>query len=261
MTQQKIKIPKNILLKDQGLSEWSILTAYRGSIAHNMYLPSTTPNSIDDIDIMAVCIPSKDYYYGLKQYGSRGTKEIKQNEWDIVVYELKKFISLLAKGNPNVLSLLWVDEKHVIHQTEEGKLLRKNKDLFIGKHIYFSFSGYAKDQLYKMEHLAFQGYMGEKRKQLVEKFGFDTKNAAHLIRLLRMSVEFLKDGNLIISRPDAEELISIKKGKWTLDQIKKEAESLFEKAKEAYEKSPLPSEPNHEAVNELCVTLCSMKLG
>lgn len=33
--------------------------------------------------------------------------------------------------------------------------------------------------------------MGEKRKQLVAKHGYDTKNASHLIRLLRMGMEFL----------------------------------------------------------------------
>jgi hypothetical protein len=41
--------------------------------------------------------------------------------------------------------------------------------LFVGRHVYKPFVGYATQQLYKMEHGAFKGYMGEKRKALVER--------------------------------------------------------------------------------------------
>ena len=61
-----------------------------------------------------------------------------------------------------------------------------------------------------MERNACKGYMGEKRKRLVEKFGYDTKNASHLIRLLRMGMEFLVDGELHVEREDAKELLRIK---------------------------------------------------
>ena len=56
------------------------------------------------------------------------------------------------------------------------------------------------------------GYLGDKRKQLVLEHGYDSKNAAHLIRLLRMCKEFLATGEMIVFRPDAAELLDIKKG-------------------------------------------------
>lgn len=34
----------------------AILAAYRGSIAHNMYVPSSDPDSIDDIDFIGFVI-------------------------------------------------------------------------------------------------------------------------------------------------------------------------------------------------------------
>lgn len=251
-------LSKIILEKDKGLNEWCMLQFYRGSIAHGMYIPSNDPNSIDDKDIMAVCIPPIDYYLGLKRYGSRGTKEIKQNEWDIVIYELQKFISLLMKGNPNVLMALWLDKKHYIKVTGPGKILLDNKNLFIGKHVYQSFTGYAYGQLKRMEHMACQGYMGEKRKQLVNKFGYDTKNAAHLIRLLRMSIEFLTDGVLYVERHDAQQLLQIKRGEWTLEHVKREADRLFKLADEAYIKSTLPIKINTEAINQLCIDMIAL---
>lgn len=56
--------------------------------------------------------------------------------------------------------------------------------------------------------------MGERRKALVRRHGYDTKNAAHLIRLLRMGIEFLQSGELLVDRSghDAGELLAIKRG-------------------------------------------------
>lgn len=231
--------PKTLLQQEPGLGRWCILSAYRGSIAHDMYVPTSSPKSIDDKDVMAVCVPPPEYYLGLAEYGSRGTVEIKQDEWDIVIYEVRKMIKMLLEGNPNVLSLLWVDRKHYLTMTEAGQLLLKQRRLFVGKHVYHSFAG----------------YMGEKRKRLVEQFGYDTKNAAHLIRLLRMCIEFLKDGELRVTRPDAAELLTIKHGQWSLEQVKVESEHLFAQAKRAYQTSHLPDAPDHERVHSLCVRI------
>jgi len=90
----------------------------------------------------------------------------------------------------------------------------------------------------------YHGHMGEKRKKLVDKFGYDTKNAAHLIRLLRMGIEFLKDGELYVERFDAGELLSIKRGEWALEAVNKEAERLFGLIDKAYVESLLPKEAN-----------------
>jgi predicted nucleotidyltransferase len=247
-------LPKDIRTRDE-LDKYCILHVYRGSIAHGMYVPNTDPMSFDDKDTMAVSVFPKEYYLGLRVFGSRGTREIKQNEWDIVVYEIKKAVSLLANGNPNVLSMLWVSDEYIIKQTGAGSLLRTHRSLFSGKHVYRSFTGYAYSQLHKMTNCKFEGYMGEKRKQLVQKFGYDTKNAAHLIRLLRMGIEFLTDGALYIKREDASQLLEIKHGAWTLEQVKKEADRLFASAEDAYIHSALPKGVDYEKINRLCVDI------
>jgi len=53
-----------------------------------------------------------------------------------------------------------------------------------------------------------------KRRELVRRLGYDAKNAAHLIRLLRMGIEFLTEGTLHVERVDAPELLDIKHGAW-----------------------------------------------
>lgn len=255
-----MEIPKNILEAHPSLDEWAILSAYRGSIAHGMYVPSTDPDSIDDKDVMAVCVPPLDYYFGLKEFGSRGTKEIKQDEWDIVVYEARKFIRLLARGNPNVLMMLWLDRPDYLKVTEAGRLILDNRRLFVGRHVYQAFVGYARSQLHKMTHLGFQGYMGAKRKGLVERYGYDCKNAAHLIRLLRMGIEFLRDGRLQVRRPDAEQLLAIKRGEWTLEQVQAEAERSFQRAEDAHSASTLPPGPDMDRINDLAIETVRLAL-
>lgn len=147
-------LPKDILRENHGLSDWCILQCWRGSIAHGTFRPSSEPDSIDDKDVLAVCVPPIDYYLGMKQYGSRGTKEIKRAEWDVVIYEAKKMIGLLAQGNPNVLSALWLEPQDYLLVTEAGQLLLDNRDLFVGKHVYRSFVGYGTSQLRRMEKSA-----------------------------------------------------------------------------------------------------------
>ncbi len=239
----------------------AIIAGYRGSIAHGMYVPPKEPTSIDDKDLMYIVVPDQEHYTGLKSYGSKGTKEIKKDEWDIVAYEARKFVSLLEQGNPNVLMMLWLKPNYYLNITDAGQMLIDNKHFFIGKHVYRSFTGYAHGQLHRMTHQAFLGHMGDKRRKLVEQFGFDTKNAAHLVRLLRMGIEFLNDGVLYVDRHDATELLEIKKGEWPLARITAEADKLFEANRQAYMNSKLPNEPDRVAISKLCSKVVQMALS
>jgi predicted nucleotidyltransferase len=243
---------------DQILPSNTILLGYMGSISHGTQIPKNNPDSIDDIDIMGVSIAPETVYMGLGKFEQ---KESKYKEWDSVVYEIRKFFSLLLKQNPNVLGLLWLQRQNYIYKSPAGQCIVDNRNLFISREAYHSFSGYAHGQLHRMENLACKGYMGAKRKQLVDKFGYDCKNAAHLIRLLRMGIEFLTDGELRVFREDAAELKEIKSGQWSLEKVKREAESLFVLAREAYVRSPLPPKPDYEKAEELLIGILREHLG
>lgn len=114
----------------------------------------------------------------------------------------------------------------------------------------------------KLHREHFSGYMGEKRKAMVRKYQYDVKNAAHLIRLLRMGTEFLTTGHLQVYRTaDAQELMRIKRGGWTLEQVKAEAERLFAGVEPARLQSPLPPSPDHAAADALLQQLHRKILG
>ncbi|MEP6475504.1 MAG: nucleotidyltransferase domain-containing protein, partial [Gemmatimonadota bacterium] len=114
----------------------------------------------------------------------------------------------------------------------------------------------------KLHREHFSGYMGEKRKKMVRKYQYDVKNAAHLIRLLRMGSEFLSTGHLQVYRTaDAQELMQIKQGGWTLDQVKVEAEQLFHGIEAARAASPLPGRPDEAAANAMLIEIHRAVLG
>lgn len=293
--------------------------AYRGSIAHGMYVPPTDPDSIDDIDLMGFVFGEPRHYLGLHEWGSRGTREIKAGRYDVVLYEARKAVSLLLQGNPNIMSMLWVQPQYRLIVSDAAKALIEARHLFVGKHVYNAFAGYAYQQLTKMEtrdpaelreYLALTaeakfrgihpnhkgekieypddyeldageaknatahgddsliqrlrhymkkgenlGYMGEKRKQLVLRNGYDSKNAAHLVRLLRMCIEFMKTGEMTVYRHDAAELLDIKAGKWKLGEVKSLSDHLFMEAKAARDSSSLPAEARSEEAEHLLVSL------
>jgi len=240
----------------------TILLGYVGSIANETYIPKEEDCGIDDKDIMGICIPPIKYFFGLKQYEQTEIRPTESNEWDCVIYDIRKMFRLLLKNNPNVLSILFLKPSHYLIKDELGELIIENRNIFLSKQVYHSFCGYARAQAVKMERWEFNGYMGKKRKNLVEKFGFDTKNAQHLIRILRQGIELLVEGQMYVNRgnKDAAELISIKKGEWSLQDVKKEAEKLFKLAEGAYIKSDLPNEPNFNEANDLLVSIIEQKL-
>lgn len=234
----------------------TIMLAYRGSISHGTYVPPDQPNSTDDVDLMGIVIPDETHYLGLREYGSRGTVEIMDDPYDVVLYESRKAISLLMKGNPNIINMLWLADDMYLYKTPAGDYLRSCRNAFVTKAVYKPFRGYAKSQMDKMEHGTFQGYMGDKRKKIVEKYGYDTKNASHLIRLLRQGGEFLRSGELNVDRSvvgDADELIAIKNGEWSLADVRDEASYLDANLTTAYEESKLPEAPDPDVVNAVAV--------
>lgn len=247
-------IPRDLLRENPQISDWSILSAYRGSIVHGTYMGIKDLYSTDDKDVMIICVPPASYYLGLETHGlgKKGVKEIFRGQWDIVCYEARKAVRLLLKGNPNILNLLWLRENDYIKVTAAGQLLMSHRSYFNGKHVYNSFVGYARGQMHRMTHGAHEGYMGAKRKELFNRHGYDVKNASHLIRLLRMAVEYLSMGELNVFRKDASELIDIKKGKWSLGEVEDEAKRLFNLADRALITSNLPDRPDREVISGLC---------
>lgn len=92
-----------------------------------------------------------------------------------------------------------------------------------------------------------------KRAALEEKFGYDCKHASHLVRLLRMCREILIDHKVVVKRPDREEILSVKNGLWTYDELIEWAETQERELDELYVTSTLQKEASRIELDKLCV--------
>lgn len=229
-----------------------VVVMYRGSIAHGMYVPPTDPQAVDDRDVVGIVIPPPEYYLGLKVFK---TQQLMVGPWDWVVWDLRHFVAMLSKANPNALPALWTDRKYYIKSSGMWGTLMRNRELFATKQAYHSFKGYGLSQCKRMakDENAYQGYMGEKRKALVDKYGYDIKMAAHSVRLLRMGREFLLSGEMLVDRGDidADELLAIKQGEWKAENVRGLVDHELAELDAAYVSSPLPEKPDFRKVNDL----------
>jgi len=98
------------------------------------------------------------------------------------------------------------------------------------------------------------GQKGQKNVHRVElelKHGYDTKYAMHIIRLYGEAKELMEQGRITLPRPNREELVEIRKGKYSLAEIQKLGAQLESEALSAQATSPLPDEVDREAITRL----------
>ena len=95
------------------------------------------------------------------------------------------------------------------------------------------------------------------RAELEEQMGFDGKHAAHLIRLLRMAEEVLTQHRVNVKRPDAQELLAIRNGAWSLEQIIDYAEKKNKQIQGLRKTSTLRKEVDADMANQIYRSMLS----
>lgn len=243
-----------------------LLKGYRGSIAHNVHIPREADDvfGVDDIDSFGIYSFPYEYYLGLNgYYHSREVVDKKIEEDDTVEYEIHKAFHLLSACNPNILGFLWNKPEHYTDVSEGGKLLLEKRAIFFSRRrVRDGFAGYAHAQLAKLTNGAYKGYMGERRKAVVDKYGYDTKNASTLLRLLAQGIEALKTNEIQTFRTtDRDFLLDVKSGKYTLSQIQDFADTRFKELDSAYDNSTMPLDNNRADIEELLVEILEMEVG
>jgi len=335
----------------------TIFSTVVGSTAYG----TNTPESDRDVRGIAA-IPDEKLYFGYLDKFEQFEDKVN----DIVLYDIRKAFRLISDANPNMIDLLYADER--FHEKVDPIFERvlENRDKFLSKRVRYTYTGYAFAQLKRiktarswllnppakkpersdyglpeqkilskddlgafqwvMSHLLKdtieylnlsdetkeelinanwvglvqrkgapeqclkevqtitgasdewmeamkreQAYMNakrhydsysqwkhgrnKKRAELEKKFGYDTKHASHLVRLMRMGKEILSEGKVIVFRPDREELKDIRNGAWEYDQIEEYAHTMEQEIISLTGDSPLPKEPNRKFLNQMCVDI------
>ncbi|MDJ1501015.1 DNA polymerase beta superfamily protein [Xanthocytophaga agilis] len=111
-----------------------------GSRAYGTNLPTS------DTDIKGVFVLSQDDFYGLHY-----VEQVSNETNDIVYYELKRFVELLLRNNPNVMEMLNSPEDCVLYKHPLFEQI--DPSLFLSKLCKQTFAGYAMTQVQKARGL------------------------------------------------------------------------------------------------------------
>lgn len=100
--------------------------------------------------------------------------------------------------------------------------------------------GVLEDRLEKMSH----------RAEMWEKYGYDTKFAMHLLRLLIECEWLLETGKLQFPLDQHERhfLLNVRNGQYSLEQVLEYADSIEKRVDAAYSKSKLPAHPRYDEI-------------
>jgi hypothetical protein len=166
---------------------------------------------------------------------------------DVTIYNIVDYFQLVMKNNPNMIDSLFTAETCVLHRTRIGHMVREQRRAFLHKGCWPTFKGYAYQQAARM---AGTRQRTGKRKELVEKHGYDTKHAYHIVRLLNEVEQILMEGDLDLMR-NREQLKSIRRGEWTEQQVREYFARKETELEALYQKSTLPWGPDEAKVKQL----------
>lgn len=193
-----------------------------------------TNTDTSDVDIYSFCIAPKTHTFphlsgqvygfgeaknGYKRFTNLQQHHIEDKEerktYDINIYNIVDYFQLVMECNPNMIDSLFTPQFCVLHSTRVGNIVRENRRKFLNLKAWHTFKGYAYSQLHKSESKEATG----KRKELVDKYGYDVKFASHVVRLLSEVEQILIEGDIDLQM-NREQLKSIRRGEWTLQQIR-----------------------------------------
>jgi uncharacterized protein len=368
---------KNKVIKRMQIKDWLANNTIYMTIAGSNSYGTNIPTS--DIDLRGIAISPPSYVFGLDRFEHAQAKQtasyyrgiIDIDSDDVEVFSLMRFVELAANGNPNIIELLFTEESDWVIATPWWRKLVDIRESFLSKVLKHRFSGYAIQQLkrinqsyqyiknppthmptweefdlhhYKfppdqlnavdkilellveswlidqtdlpehfkiklypeiidmtnvvlnqigvdyeikelktileraayrvmnfdsqfMEYLVkekayraakknWEGYQkwlkdrNPKRRELEEKFSYDTKHACRLVQLMRMAREILTTGRVLVKRPDAEELKAIRySGTWTYPDLVEFADKEDRELTKLMKASKLPNDPDRKKIS------------
>jgi predicted nucleotidyltransferase len=217
--------------------QWIVMGELEEPKRENFGLPVTRPRQLDEVFGF---IKSEVERWNLSQYplDEQVRSELKETVWELV-----ENVSKLKVGWDN-----WPQayEAAVVERLGEEydlkdevvALLNKEREFKRAKEQYNSWINWKKNR-------------NPARHILEEKSGYDTKHASHLVRLMRMGYEIVTEGKVIVKRPDRDEILNVKNGGWSYEQVMSFAQEMQSKLDEAYKVTKLRKSVDFTKINEL----------
>ena len=125
--------------------------------------------------------------------------------------------------------------------------------------MYFNLEGYSK---YCKDYTSYKTWLKERNEERYQNnmnngASYDAKNMLHCHRLLDMAIEILRDNEINVRRPNREQLLEIRAGKYTYDQLLKDAEEKIILINGLSKMSMLPDELDDKFIRAILADIRS----
>jgi len=215
-----------------------------------------------DTDIYGWCIPPRNYIFPHLAGEIAGFDDpqyrfdhfqahhlqYKEKEYDVQIYSIVKYFRLLTDNNPNIVDSIYVPQNCVIKQSPIAYMVREKRDIFLSKKAYHKLLGYSWSQLHKMQSKDPSG----KRKEIREKYGYDVKFGAHVVRLLSQCQQMLEEGTLDLQEVGRREhMKAIRRGEVPQEDIVSWFNSKEKELQKIYNESKLQYSPDVAQIKQL----------
>lgn len=208
-------------------------------------LPPEMPPGVEEI---FGHIKAKVEQWNLNQYPleEMDRANLKDSIWEILTTITNKEISVANWPDKYAEGVIFKMQKEFSLKDEVVAFIHAERNYAKAKQVYDSWVSWKKER-------------NPARRALEEKSGYDTKHASHLVRLMRMGYEILSTGSVIVNRQglDADELLAIKNGEWTFEQVMEFKDSMESKLDAEYARqkaggvSPLRRDVDKDSLNSL----------
>jgi len=228
--QREAAQPGDEILAEYDLYDFVIYRCVVGSRAFGL------AGEDSDVDRRGVYLPPADLQWSL--YGA--PEQLENEATQECYWELRKFLILALKANPNILECLYTPLVETAAPIAQELLAMR--EIFLSKLVYQTYNGYVMSQFKKLEQ------------DLRSTGAIKWKHATHLIRLLMSGVTVLKEGFVPVNVAEHRDLLlAIKRGEMEWDEVNRLRLDLHKRFDEAFADTKLPERPDYERANAFLI--------
>lgn len=195
-----------------------------------------------------------------------------KKDTDTVMYTLKKYVDLCAKGNPTMLELLYFAPDRYLYVSDIGMELIKNRDMFLSKRVYHAVIGCVQSFMGNTLY-SYYPSMVLSEETLKERKNKACKAMMYAVRMLINGINIMKYKEIIPLQEEVlNDLQEIRSGIYGEDSIcyegVRENLMMFQPNKElrskiamlhndlilAFTTATLPDEPDWDRINNFLMT-------
>lgn len=239
-----------------------------GSVAYGV------SSDTSDSDVYGFCIPPKEFIFphtagyihnfstqvpSFDQYQEHHINEPDHSkQWDLSIYSIVKYFRLCMDNNPNMIDSLFTARNMVLTCSQVAEMVRGERKKFLHKGAWHKFKGYSYSQMHKMRIK--ESNPDSVRYEMTQKYGYDVKFAYHVVRLLDEVEQILTEGDIDLMR-NTEQLKSIRRGEWKIDDIEEHFRRKEKDLESLYTNSKLRHSPDETFIRDLLLSCLEQYYG